>query len=116
MKKKPAHHEDSRRTKKATATAKAGGTTVRPASPPRRVMAVREVPAGVFKDKCLELLDGVRDGRYEVLVTKHGKPTARIVAPEEPFVSGWGAMRGTLSYAADESLIEPELDVWKDYL
>ncbi len=79
-----------------------------------KVLAVREVAAAEFKDKCLELLDGVRDHRYEVIVTKHGKPTARIVAPDGASGSIWGILRGTV--ISDEGIMDPEPDEWRDYL
>ena len=54
---------------------------------------VRKVPAGEFKAKCLGLLDEVDQGDLEIVVTKRGKPVARLVAvePEEKtFVPVWG--------------------------
>ncbi len=37
------------------------------------------VPASTFKARCLALLDEVARSRTTVLVTKHGKPVARLV-------------------------------------
>lgn len=48
------------------------------------------VPAGEFKAKCLQLIDEVSEDAVDVIVTKRGKPMARLVAfepPVEPFVS-----------------------------
>lgn len=39
----------------------------------------RTVPAGEFKAKCLALLDEVRDQHEEIIVTKRGKPVAKLV-------------------------------------
>ena len=44
----------------------------------------REVPAGEFKTKCLALLDEVRDTREEIIVTKRGKPVAKLVPIGRP--------------------------------
>jgi prevent-host-death family protein len=44
----------------------------------------REVPAGVFKARCLALLDEVAQTGQPVVVTKRGKPVARLVPVEEP--------------------------------
>lgn len=43
----------------------------------------RTIPAGEFKAKCLALLDEVRDHQEEIIVTKRGKPVARVVPFEE---------------------------------
>jgi len=41
---------------------------------------VRTIPAGEFKAKCLALLDEVAATGQEIIVTKRGKPVARLVA------------------------------------
>ena len=44
----------------------------------------RTIPAGEFKAKCLALLDEVAETGEEIIVTKRGKPVARVVpAPVE---------------------------------
>jgi len=51
---------------------------------------VLTVPAGELKAKCLHLIDEVHDEALDVIVTKRGKPMARLVPiePEEkPFRS-----------------------------
>ena len=55
------------------------------------------VGAAEFKSRCLELIDHVCDARAEYLVTRHGRPVARLVpvVPEAP-ASPLGSMRGTL--------------------
>ena len=48
------------------------------------------VAAGEFKAKCLQLIDEVHEDAVDVIVTKRGKPMARLVrfeTPVEPFVS-----------------------------
>lgn len=42
---------------------------------------MRSVPAGEFKAKCLAILDEVNATGEPVLVTKRGKPVARVVTP-----------------------------------
>jgi prevent-host-death family protein len=37
------------------------------------------MPAGEFKAKCLRVLDEVAASRLEVIVTKRGKPVAKVV-------------------------------------
>lgn len=56
------------------------------------------VAAAEFKAHCLELMDRVRDTREEYVVTKHGKPVAKLVpydAPKRPHKI-FGSMRGTV--------------------
>ena len=60
----------------------------------------RAVPAATFKATCLELMDRVRETRVEYVVTKHGKPVAKLVPYEQeetrrPF---FGSMKGTVLY------------------
>lgn len=42
-------------------------------------MVTRSIPAGLFKQGCLALLDEVGEGNVELVVTKRGKPVARVV-------------------------------------
>ena len=54
--------------------------------------------AAEFKARCLELMDRVREERVEYVVTKHGKPVAKLV-PYDPPKRGtrlFGSMRGTV--------------------
>jgi prevent-host-death family protein len=37
------------------------------------------VDAGAFKRTCLSLLDEVAEGKTEVIITKQGRPVARLV-------------------------------------
>lgn len=57
----------------------------------------RHVPAAEFKAKCLEFMDVVRETGAEYVVTKHGRPVARLVpceaAERAPL---FGSMRGTV--------------------
>jgi antitoxin (DNA-binding transcriptional repressor) of toxin-antitoxin stability system len=73
---------------------------------------VVEVKAGVFKDTCLSLLDEVNQGEFEVVVTKHGAPVARVVAESGNSPSAHGFMSGTVLEYGD--LVSPDFDVWGD--
>jgi prevent-host-death family protein len=42
-------------------------------------MVTKTVPAGQFKAQCLALLDGVAQHRQALVITKRGKPVARVV-------------------------------------
>lgn len=46
-------------------------------------MSATEVRASDFKAKCLALLDEVAEHRHEIVVTKRGRPVARLVPIDE---------------------------------
>ena len=55
------------------------------------------VAAATFKARCLELMDQVRENGVEYVVTKHGRPVARLVPYEEAARKPlFGAMKGTV--------------------
>jgi prevent-host-death family protein len=63
----------------------------------RRVPSKSQVGSAEFKDRCLELIDHVRETRAEYVVTRHGEPVAKLVPVDiEAPVSPLGSMRGTL--------------------
>jgi len=39
---------------------------------------VQHMPAGEFKAKCLSVLDRVAETKSSVIVTKHGRPVAKV--------------------------------------
>jgi antitoxin (DNA-binding transcriptional repressor) of toxin-antitoxin stability system len=55
----------------------------------------------VFKDTCLHLLDQVNEGAFEVVVTKHGTPVARVVPEGGNRLSAHGFMSGTVLQQGD---------------
>jgi len=72
------------------------------------------VPAAEFKARCLELMDRVRETRAEYVVTKHGKPVAKLVPYDDATkqTSFVGSMRGTiLRYERPFDPIEGEWNV-----
>lgn len=64
-----------------------------------------------FKARCLELIDHVKEARAEYIVTRHGKPVARLVPVEaEQQGSPLGSMKGTvLKY---ERPFDPVPAIW----
>jgi prevent-host-death family protein len=71
------------------------------------------VSAAVFKATCLELMDRVRETGMEYVVTKHGKPVAKLVPYAESDRKSWfGSMRGTvLKYDRPLDPIDAEYDI-----
>lgn len=41
------------------------------------------ISAAEFKTKCLSLMDQVQESHEEILITKHGKPVAKLVPVEK---------------------------------
>jgi prevent-host-death family protein len=61
-----------------------------------------EVPAGEFKARCLKLMDEVRATRRPIVITKRGKPVAKLVPVEEEARREiFGCMRGTVTIVGD---------------
>jgi prevent-host-death family protein len=73
----------------------------------------RRVAAGEFKARCLELMDRVRERGEEYVITKHGKPVAKLVPFREPEQKAFlGCMKGTLlKYERPFDPIDGEWDV-----
>lgn len=69
-----------------------------------------EVRAGVFKDKCLQLLDDVQAREVEVIVTKRGEPVAKVVPVDGHMPSAFGFLRGTV--LAQDDLVAPDFEAW----
>ena len=69
----------------------------------------RTVSATDFKTRCLALMDEVARTGDEIVITKHGKVVAKLVAPVQSLPSAYGWMTGTILPGA--KLVEPE-DVW----
>lgn len=44
----------------------------------------KQIPAGEFKARCLAILDEVAATGQTLIVTKRGKPVARLLPAEEP--------------------------------
>jgi prevent-host-death family protein len=61
-------------------------------------MATRTISAGEFKAKCLALMDEIAASGDQLVITKRGRPVARL-SPEPPFVVP--DMRGTILYEGD---------------
>lgn len=58
----------------------------------------RKIGAGEFKTKCLALLDEIAEKREELVVTKRGRPVARVVPVEEP---SRAKLEGSLTFDGD---------------
>jgi prevent-host-death family protein len=68
------------------------------------------VAAGEFKAKCLQLLDEVAESREPLVITKFGKPVARLV-PMPPARTLRGALKGSVLHEGD--IVSPLGDDWE---
>jgi prevent-host-death family protein len=70
-------------------------------------MGDRSIPAGEFKARCLALLDEVHDSGQELVVTKRGRPVARVVPVVESMPR---PLAGSIVREGD--LVSPIDEVW----
>ncbi len=68
------------------------------------------IGAGDFKAKCLQLLDDVAETRQELVITKRGKPVAKLI-PMPPEKSLFGVMAGTVVQEGD--IVSPLPNEWE---
>ena len=70
-----------------------------------------QIAAGKFKANCLKIMDNVKNYHQEIVITKHGKPVAKLVPidgekPETVF----GIMKDRINLMGD--IIEPIDEKW----
>lgn len=61
----------------------------------------KQIAAGEFKAKCLQIMDEVQSTRTPVVVTKHGKPVVTIMPFEERKVFPYGSMEHQIKIKGD---------------
>jgi prevent-host-death family protein len=61
----------------------------------------KTIAAGEFKAKCLHLLDEVAQKRAPLIITKRGKPVAKLVPIDDKPVDPVGCMAGTIQIIGD---------------
>jgi prevent-host-death family protein len=67
-----------------------------------------KIPAGEFKAKCLQLMDRVARSGEPIVITKRGRPVAKLVPADEPEPL-FGYMAGT-ARVVGEIITAPHLD------
>lgn len=70
---------------------------------------VHEIAAGEFKANCLRLMDEVAKRRVPIIITKRGKPVAKLVPIEQENIDPFGCMAGSIKILGD--IISPIEDV-----
>ena len=78
-------------------------------------MVIKTIAAGAFKQTCLALLDSVANHRMQVLVTKRGRPMARLVpveSDEEREHAALAELRGKGRMLVDEkTFLQPSDEI-----
>ena len=67
----------------------------------------KEIPAGKFKAECLALLDLVARTGRTLIITKRGRPVARLVPLEK---GGPPSLRGSVKVLGD--IVGPVEELW----
>ena len=74
---------------------------------------MKSIPAGEFKARCLTLMDDVRSTREPVVITKRGKPVAKLIPADDTEPEFIGRLKGVIRIVGDiESPLVP-LEAWK---
>jgi prevent-host-death family protein len=76
-------------------------------------MVMKSIPAGEFKARCLALMDNVQNTREPLVITKRGKPVAKLVPADDVNRDFIGRLEGIVRIVGDiESPVVP-LESWK---
>jgi prevent-host-death family protein len=74
---------------------------------------MKQMPAGQFKARCLSVMDDVNATGEPVIITKRGKPVAKVVPVTSKKQDLFGFMAGELKIIGDiESPVIP-LEEWE---
>ncbi len=75
---------------------------------------MKTMAAGAFKVHCLKVMDEVQSKRQAVLITKRGKPVAKLVPVEKGKDDIFGFLKGKVKVVGD--VVSPALtpEEWGD--
>jgi len=62
---------------------------------------MKTMPAGEFKARCLRIMDDVQLTREAILITKKGRPVAKLVPAEDRPEDVFGCMKGEVEIVGD---------------
>ena len=69
------------------------------------------VPVTKFKAHCLEMIEAVSRNRTPIIISKRGKPVARLMPIDEAAPTPiWGRMRGSMEIVGD--IVSPDPEPW----
>jgi prevent-host-death family protein len=73
-------------------------------------MSSYNVPAGEFKSKCLSLMDEVNKSNVSIVITKRGRPVAKLTPIKKKKFTLFGCLKGSAVINSD--IIKPITDNW----
>lgn len=106
---KPGPHPSAPAPPEAVDASSAAAVVAHLSSPPPSSGSV--MPAGEFKTHCLRVMEEVAEYHLDVLITKHGRPVARLVPVEDHIPDSFGGLRGTVTYGEGD-LTAPDFEAW----
>jgi len=71
---------------------------------------MKKIAAGEFKTRCLTLMEEVRSTREPLVITKRGKPVAKLVPADNTEREFIGRLKGVIRVVGD---IESPIDGWE---
>jgi prevent-host-death family protein len=74
---------------------------------------MRTIAAGEFKARCLRVMEEVKKYRTAVVITKKGRPVAKLVPPDVPATDVFGCMAGTARIMGDIEAPVLTAETWK---
>ena len=72
---------------------------------------MKTIQAGKFKAQCLALLDSVANSHIPLLITKHGKPVAKVVPAEQQDFNIKKPLKGSVVFLGD--VLSPIDETWE---
>jgi prevent-host-death family protein len=72
---------------------------------------MKTIQAGKFKAQCLAILDQVAQTNEPVIITKHGRPVAKLLPFDPQKDSLEPSMKGLATYVGD--ILSPIGDAWE---
>jgi prevent-host-death family protein len=76
-------------------------------------IVMKTMAAGEFKAKCLKIMDRVNKTREPILITKKGRPVAKLVPADPASDDFFGSLAGIIEIVGDvESPVEPP-EAWE---
>jgi len=70
---------------------------------------MKTIPAGTFKARCLAIMDEVQSKRQAVVITKRGKPVAKLVPVDQEKDDIFGFFKGKGKIEIKGDIVSPAL-------
>jgi prevent-host-death family protein len=74
---------------------------------------MKTMAAGEFKARCLQVMEQVRKTRTPLVITKRGKPVAKLVPLDEPASPIFNSLKGKIEILGDIVSPVTPLEDWE---